>query len=182
MKLTVAIFAAFVILVLATPAHADVWDLSWLSTTMFGRGPAGEPAADFSASGTTTATISAIPDGIRISFPTPAGQANVSVSQSNVGFPRGNEAIGGAPIFSSREPLLGIVPGTTLGTYTFSGGTFNNPDSFTLALSGGGSGPAGLERFTGTGTRHASATAAEPTSMIVVAAGLLGARILGRRR
>lgn len=175
MKTTIAILATFIILALAGPAHADVWDFSWLSTAMFGTSPGGDPPVNRSASDTTTATITAVPDGIRINFPTSAGTANVSVDQ-------GGRALGGAPMFFTRDGALGIAPGSSLGTYSFSGGSFANPDTFTLALSSGGSGPAGVERFSGTGTRHSAATAAEPVTVIVVAAGLLGARMLGRRR
>ena len=182
MKTTVAIFATFVILALAAPAHADVWDFSWVSTAMFGQGPDGSPPINRQATGTATATITAVPDGIQINFPSPPGTANVHVFSGQTSSAGGNFAIGAVPMFFTRDGALGIESGSSGGSYTFSGGTFANPDTFSVGLSSGGSGPAGVERFSGTGTRHVAATAAEPMSIIVVAAGLLSARMLGRRR
>jgi len=182
MKTTVAIFATFVILALAAPAHADVWDFSWVSTAMFGQAPDGSPGVNRQATGTATATITAVPDGIQINFASPPGTANVHVFAGQMNSTGGTFAIGAVPMFFTRDGALGLESGSSGGTYTFSGGTFDNPDTFSVGLSSGGSGPAGVERFSGTGTRHAAATAAEPTGVIVVAAGLLGARILRRRR
>ena len=182
MKTTVAILATFVILALAGPAHADIWDFSWVSTAMFGPSQGGDPAVNRSASETTTATITAVPDGIRINFPSSAGAANVFVNRNVVASAGGNEAIGAVPMFFHRDGPLGIASGSSIGSYSFSGGSFDSPDTFTVGLSSGGSGPAGVERFTGAGTRHSAATAAEPATFIVVAAGLLAARVLGRRR
>lgn len=182
MKISVAILAAFLILALARPAHADVWDFSWVSTAMFGQGPDGSPGVNRQASGAATATIAAVPDGIQNNFPSPPGTANVHVFASQTNSSGGNFAIGAVPMFFTRDGALGLASGSSGGTYTFSGGTFASPNTFTVALSSGGSGPAGVERFTGTGARHASATAAEPMSIVIVAAGLLGARMLGHRR
>ena len=79
MKATVAILATFVILSIAGPAHADVWDFSSISTAMFGQAPDGSPGVNRQATGTATATVTAVPDGIQINFPSPPGTANVHV-------------------------------------------------------------------------------------------------------
>ncbi len=68
MKTTVAILATLVILALAGPAHADVWD--------------GSPGVNPQATGTATATITAVPDGIQINFPSPPGTASVAWPRS----------------------------------------------------------------------------------------------------
>jgi hypothetical protein len=57
--------------------------------------------------------------------------------------------------------------------YSFTG-SFESPDSFTLALSSGGSGPAGVERFVGRGTLH-TVQASEPTIMLPIGSALAGA-------
>ena len=181
MKAVVTVSAILVTLTLtlAAPAHADVWDFSWVSRAMFGPGQGGEPAADRSASETTTATITAIPDGVRINFPTSVGAANVLVN-GNEPAAGGDQAIGAVPMFFHRDGPLSIMAGSSLGVYSFSGGSFDNPDTFTVALSSGGSGPAGVERFVGTGTREVASTS-EPAVMLLVGSALAGAARLRRR-
>ncbi len=82
MKTTVAILATLVILALAGPAHADVRDFSWVSRAMFGQAPDGSPGVNPQATGTATATITAVPDGIQINFPSPPGTASVAWPRS----------------------------------------------------------------------------------------------------
>jgi hypothetical protein len=180
MKLTVAVLAALVTLMLAGPAHADIWDFSWLSTAQLGPRPGQTEQVNRQATGTTTATITSDPNGIQIHFPSPAGTANVFVSREPATSLPGHEAIGGVPMFFSPEGTLSIFPGSAIGTYSFTG-SLANPDTFSLALGSGGSGPAGVQRFSGSGTRQV-ATASEPMMLLLVSGALWGTALALRQR
>jgi hypothetical protein len=181
MKTTFATVATLLMLLCAAPAHAALWDFSWLTTAMFGRTPGGDDAIRREASATTTATISPNSNGITVNFSTPAGLGDVSVSGTDVDpVTSGHLALGGAPMFLSRDGELSIVPGTAIGSYSFTG-AFADPDRFTIALRGGGSGPAGVQGFLGTGTRQ-TVSATEPTLMLLVAGALATTAWMRRRK
>jgi hypothetical protein len=175
-----AVLAAIVTLLFAGPAHAAVWDFSWLSTAIFfARGDTAR--VDREARGSATATITPDAAGnLHINFAMPAGLADVFVDRALQSRPdRQSFALGGVPMFFSPDGDLGILRGSAAGEYSFTG-SFDDPDTFSLALRSGGSGPAGIQRFSGSGTRTAVA-ATEPTAMLLIGGALTGAAWVRRR-
>ena len=191
--------AAVLVLAVGAPAHAAIWDFSWVSEWR-GRvlGPGGEP--DFvstTASGRSTATITpdAVPPSpvnpdsrtLRVNFETRAGLAHVNVDDSRdvlnllpgtqllpFNVPAG--AIQGPPGF-------GLLSLETLGTYTWTG-NFQNPVRFEVVALQPGSGPSPQVTFRGSGTRR-SVSAPEPGVLVVTGAGLgslVALRIVTRER
>jgi hypothetical protein len=85
---------------------------------------------------------------------------------------RANDALGGVPMFFSREGDVTIARGRPSGSIRPQAPS--KTDTFRLSLQSGGSGPAGVQRVSGTGTRHI-ASASEPTTMLLIGGALLAA-------
>jgi hypothetical protein len=148
---------------------------------MFGRTQGGDESVRRQAAGSARVTITPDDTGIAINFSTPAGPATVSVFRDPADSPNGraNEAVGGVPMFFSRDGDLGIIRGSAIGLYSFSG-SFDNPNTFFLDMSSGGSGPGGVQRFTGSGSRQTVA-APEPTVMLLIGGALAAAAWVRRK-
>lgn len=151
----------------AAPAHA-AWDFTWLSSWQFFF-PDGDDV-NRQIGGTSMATIAPEGGGLRIDFDTPVGPAAIHV-QDNL------FTIGDVPHFAFADSEPGIGVGSMGGSYDWTG-PFTDPDTFTVALSSGPSGPS-FGQFSGTGTRQ-TAEASEPAGLLLVGLGLAVA--VARRR
>jgi hypothetical protein len=211
MKRTIAILATFFILILVAPALAQdmptlIYDFTWsINSNYHAIGDSG-PSTHVSLSGSGPLTYAANPQVgfgmVTMSFGTPSNGGIFRFNQvgtgsgphpdDNFSFTTGLETLnppfsGSCGSFPSQSPCR-------VAAFTTPGNAFATPSSFTLygqygfqCLSQFGTGCNGAASWesmlTGTATLHtASATAAEPASLIVVAAGLVGARMLRRRR
>jgi len=104
MKAVVLVCASVITLLITTPAHAAIWDLSWLAEGFFNRLP-DAPPVNRSQSGTSTATIAPQPSGgIVIGFDTPFGASSVNV-------PPDGPAIGNVPVFQDRNAPPAVFKG-----------------------------------------------------------------------
>ena len=209
MKASIAILASVVILLLVTPAVAQdmpalTYDFTWtVNSTYSPLGGGNNTTVHMTGSGPLTYVASPESFGlITMSFGTPSnggafrfhevGTAAGLHPEDDFSFTTGLESLN-PPIPAS----CGRFPGgrnCRVAEFTTPSNALAAPSSFTLsAIYGFGclsqfgvgcNGAASWESsLDGTATLHtASTTAAEPASLIVVAVGLLGARLLGRRR
>jgi hypothetical protein len=209
MKTIIAILATFVILISVSLAMAQdmpplTYDFTWAVNSNYTAVSGGHTSAHFTGSGPLTYVASPqVGFGmVTMSFGTPSNGGIFRFNQvgtgsgphpdDNFSFTTGLETLnppfsGSCGSFPSQSPCR-------VAAFTTPSNAFATPSSFTLygqygfqCLSQFGTGCNGAASWesmlTGTATLHTStATAAEPASLIVVAAGLLGARLLGRRR
>ena len=190
-----AALAALVTVALASPALADVWELSWASdATGIRFGGVTPGVSDYTTtSHVTGVSMATLTNGARgtidISFSTPAGLAALSVSHPN-------QVLGSVPAFMP-EAAPGTVPlslpGTpgwflqsvgATGTFTFTGNPAH-PDGFQIGARGPGSGPSVEVGFTGTGRlvpggRPPVAQAIEP-DLFLLCLGALVTVVIARR-
>ena len=163
---------ALVLVVLALPAtvHAQDWVMDWHSTV--------NQVGTFTLSGTSPATLTPVSGGLP---PTFSGQAY------NLSFTYQGNTFGGLVAQGSfQDPGFSVPSGAPAPLNTFStdfaSGNFNlSGNSFSLtAFLGTGHNNA---EFTATGTRSTTtASAVEPSVLLLSAAGLFGAVAIRRSR
>jgi len=191
-----SVLATLVALVLASPAHADVWEFSWTSDVQGIRflsvaSGVSDSSTSSQMSGTSLATLTpAGSGGLNISFPTPAGVAALNVTPP--------DRVGGTvPAFIPTAPsgtVVGSLPGASgwflgnvgaSGTYSWIG-EFTHPESFQVTSVGPGSGPAAEVSFAGVGRlvgdASAPVTQATEPELAVLCGGLLCATLVARLR
>jgi hypothetical protein len=174
----------FLVLVPIGPVSATpVWDFSWSSEVLSSHGttPDGgccEPAHGLLA-GTSTATLTRLADRLAIDFQTPAGPARAEINTGGE-FPFGFSLRSALPVdvpanLPGYQPTggatgiaLAIFPELEIAAYTWTGGSFADPETFSLRVYHHGSTVDPLFDFRGTGTRRALA-ADEPAGVGLVA-------------
>jgi hypothetical protein len=170
MKAALTVFVLVAALIVPLTASAQDWVMDWHST-----GNSGQSPFTWDITGTSPATLTAVSGGLPPSF---SGQA-YSLSFSYLG-----RAFGGLVAQGSfQDPGFSVPAPAPINSFSsdFASGNFDLAgDSFTLhAFIGAGHANAEL---TATGTRNpVTASAVEPGVMVMVAAGLLAARSIGRR-
>ena len=144
-----------VLLALATPAGADVWDFTWRSTGSIPN----RPGSAFDVSESTTATVTFLPGGtpsdpvpqLILQWASPAGLATTTIRQvGGTGL-----AFGGIPEFlpfpdTSGPPQWRLGTATTPGIYTWTG-AFESPLSFRFTLQESHSSSAPFAQFAASG-------------------------------
>jgi hypothetical protein len=207
MKSTLAILATFVVAMFATPAAAQdmplLYDFTWtVHSTYQPQGGGAGTGANFSGSGLLTYTSNLEQNKVTMSFGTPSNGG--SFSFISVGTGAGLHADDTFSFTTGLEALNPPMPGgcgmfpaparasCRVAEFTTPSNAFAAPSSFTLMgeygfsclgpFAPGCNGAVGWQSsLDGTASLH-SATASEPLTLVVVAAGLLTAGALGRRR
>src|SRR5262245_17894353 len=194
---------------MAQDMPALTYDFTWTINSSYSAVGNSGPAQHVSLSGSGPLTYVANPASstgtagtVTMSFGTPSNGGNFSFL--NVGTAPGLHADDTFSFTTGLEALNPPIPGgcgrfpaqgpCRVAEFTTPSNAFAAPSSFTLSGSygfqclsqfgAGCNGAASWESMlTGTATLHTStATATEPASLIIVAAFLIGARALGRRR
>ena len=170
MKPTIAIVATFVILALAAPALAQDWVMDWTSTGH-------DLFHNWSISATSPATLSPSPGGLPPSFNTPVHILGWTYQGQSYG---GFIAEGQFQTPDFAVPATPTAGGQRLhfdfgaGTFTLSGSSFSLDMNLGLGHT--------TDHLVATGRHASTASAAEPTVLLLSAAGFVGAAVLRRSR